>query len=325
MNQVEQQLLRDIRLRIVECPIVVRWRSGDPQSGSRKGSRRDVGGVEFVAQTPYEPGDNFRDIDWATSSLPGSEIVVNRYRDFHPIKVFALVQVGTDMLFGTQRVTKRDLAAEVVGSAFTSTFKTQDTVSLIQFDDSRVVYYSPPGNPRHTLATGLSRMIRTDATDLRSGGAVGDAGVTNGGANGDRNGLVRAIAMLPRGERCLVFLICAYRALSDREKQALKFASSKHDLRFVMVQDLRERELPNGFGLYKLRSLNGSENRTIWLNNKARAQFKSEAWNHHSAMLDFFNNAGALTAVLSTEMDRASTSKILRRLFGGFSQRRETE
>lgn len=320
MNQIEQQLLREIRLRIVECPILVRWRSGDPQSGSRKGSRRDVGGVEFVAQTPYEPGDNFRDIDWATSSLPGSEIVVNRYRDFHPIKVFALVQVGADMLFGTQRATKRDLAAEVVGSAFTSTFKTQDTVSLIQFDQRRVVYYSPPGNPRHSLVTGLSRMIRGDSID-----SVLDAGADNGGINDDRNGLVRAIAMLPRGERCLVFLICAYRELSDREKQALKFASSKHDLRFVMVQDLRERELPDGFGLYRLRSLSGNESRTIWLSNKARAQFRSEAWNHHQAMLDFFNSAGALTSVLSTEMDRASTSKILRQLFGGISQRRETE
>ncbi len=306
MKENNRELMRAIRRRIVEYPLVTRWRSADPASGNRKGARKDMGGFEFIGQSPFIPGDNYRDVDWVTSNLPGSSLLVNRYRDFHPMKLFVLVYVGQGMSFGTQRVTKKELAAEVAGSAITSIFKSQDSAAVIAYNDHDVVHFSKPGNPRNTLVTGLNGIINAPVV----------------GPHSDGSGLVKAIACLPQSEKCLVFLILSYTELSDREQRALKFAIGRHDLRCVIVQDLRERELPAGNGIYTLESIETGEQRMIWLGKKTREQFAAEAASHHAVLINFLENTGAITTVLSTEMDRPTASKVLRRLFGEIRQER---
>ncbi|CAN5532290.1 DUF58 domain-containing protein [soil metagenome] len=307
MNQENRDVIREIRRRIVTYPIVTRWRSSDPASGNRKGALKDMGGFEFVGQSPFVPGDNYRDVDWVTS-LPGTELVVNRYRDFHPMKLFVLAYVGSGMSFGTQRVTKKELAAEVAGSAITSVFRTQDSAAVIAYNDHDVVHYTKPGNPRNALVTGLNGIINSPVD----------------GPHNEGSGLVKAISCLPQNERCLVFLIMSYKELEDQERRALKFAIGRHDVRCVLVQDLRERELPQGRGIYTLESIATGERRMIWLSDKARAQFAGEAARHHAVLTDFLEKAGAITTILSTEMDRPAATKTLRRLFGEIRRERST-
>lgn len=308
MTDTNRELLRSVQRRIVTHKIVTTWRSSDPLAGNRRGARKDQGGFEFVGQSPFVPGDNFRDVDWVSSNLPGQGLIVNRYRDFHPMKVFALCDVGPGMQFGTQRVSKRILAAEIAGSAISSLFKTQDSASVIAYNANNVVHYSQPSNPRSTLTTGLHGIISAPVTGPRTTGS----------------GLIKAISYLPQGERCLVFLILGYAKFTEREQRAIKLVAGLHDFRCVFVQDLRERELPQGRGLYTLHDIATGTKRVLWLNDQSRKQFAEEARTHHAAFVQLFESMNALTATLSTEMDLPVVSKALRRLFGGIRHGRST-
>lgn len=308
MEQSNREILRSIQRRIVAYKLVTTWRSSDPLAGNRRGARKDQGGFEFIGQSPFVPGDNYRDVDWVVSNQPGSELMVNRYRDFHPMKLFVLCYVGPGMQFGTQRVSKKILAAEVAGSAITSLFKTQDSASVIVYNDHDVVHFSKPSNPRSALTAGLHGIITAPLTGPHTTGS----------------GLVKAISCLPQGEKCLVVHILGYTEFDERERRALKMVAGLHDLRCVFVQDLRERELPRGTGQYTLEDIGTGARHTIWLNDANRSQFAAEALSHHTAFLEFFEGMNAITAVLSTEMDLPTASKTLSRLFGGIRQERRT-
>jgi uncharacterized protein (DUF58 family) len=301
MTEINLELLRNVQRRIVTHKIATSWRSSDPLAGNRRGARKDLGGFEFVGQSPFVPGDNFRDVDWVSSNLPGAGLIVNRYRDFHPMKVFVLCDVGPGMEFGTQRVSKRILGAEIAGSAISSLFKTQDTASVIAYNQHNVVHYSQPSNPRSTLTTGLHGIISAPVTGPRTTGS----------------GLIKAISYLPQSERCLVFLLLSYTDFTDRERRAIKLVAGLHDFRCIFVQDLRERELPQGRGLFTLEDIATGARRVFWLSEQSRQQFAEDSRLHHAAFLQFFESMNVLTAVLSTEMDLPVVSKALRRLFGG--------
>ena len=96
----------------------------------------------------------------------------------------------------------------------------------------------------------------------------------------------------------------------------LRRLSSLHDVVCLMIQDLRERELPGGFGLYTFQDLRTGEKRSIWLTAKNRRLFAENFQKHQTALFEFFRECNCDWQVFSTEEGVAAHPKLMK-LFAG--------
>lgn len=287
---------------VVSCPIPVRWQSQSvmPGGGERKSRMRGSNGYEVMSRGEYEPGDDPRDIDWAATAQTGGQTIIVK-QDIEPreIDVFVLADLSPTMNFGTARTTKRGLLAELTGSVVRSAGKTQDRVGLIAYSQHSVLV--------KRRATGATRALYPIVADIIT--AKADDGSCQG------SGLIKSLGSLPR-HRSLVFIISDFLNISSQEKAALKRAASKHDLVCVIVQDRRERELPEGWGPIRLADINTAAAKTIWLSDASRATFAANFARHQSALLADLKAAHCDSAVFSTEEGMQALHKMMI-LFGG--------
>jgi hypothetical protein len=130
------------------------------------------------------------------------------------------------------------------------------------------------------------------------------------------SGICEALLEIPR-TRSLVFFVSDFINLSVEEKEALRDAAAVHDVVCVVVQDLRERELPSGRGLYTLRDIVSGEAKTVWLNEANREQFRQNANRRLDELTAFFTDANCDWGIFSTEQDADEVIPEMMRLFSG--------
>lgn len=308
-NKEEQEVIKATIRMITACPIPVRWlsRSVMPGGGERKSRMRGSNGYEIMSRCEYEPGDDPRDIDWAaTAQTGGHTIIVRQDAEPREIDVYVLADVSPTMNFGTTRTTKRGLLAELAGSVVKSAGKTQDRVGLIAYSQHNVVLKRRPGGASRALYPIVADIVTAKAESKTIKPEIGTA---------KGSGLTKSLSSLPR-KRSLVFVISDFISLTDQEKAALKRAASRHDVVCVVVQDLRERQLPEGWGPTRLVDLGTGKAKTIWLSNASRAAYATNFDRHKSALLADLKAAHCDTAVFSTEEGRRALQKMMS-LFGG--------
>jgi uncharacterized protein (DUF58 family) len=305
MKAETQLTVRNILKRIVANAIPIRWRSASPMpgGGDRKSFSRGSSGYDVVARVEYEPGDDPRDIDWAATAQTGGQVVLTtQYMEPRDIKVFVLVDCNPTMDFGTARVNKRELAAELTGSIIKSADETKDRVGFIAYCDKGISAQLSPRTASAALLPALVSLIEADGTKK---------GVTSG--------LTAALATLPR-QKSLVFIISDFLHLTDAEKAAIKRLGYTHDVVCLTVQDRRERELPAPTGwwpeLLTVRDIRTGQRQSIWLSKKNRRLFSENFQRHHDALMAFFKEAHCDRAVFSTEEGEAAIPKIMR-VFSG--------
>lgn len=229
MKPETEQLIGEIMRAVVETAIPLDWKSDSPLPGvgDRKSFYRGPG-TDFFEIDEYQPGDDVRTINWATTAQTGGRIVYKTvYQEQKDVKVFGLVDVSDSMDFGTKRCTKRHLAAEILASVMHSADKTRDKVGLTVFSRSGVEDELPARFVATNLYPAMVSALETRAT--KSPIKTGD-------------GLAKALSGLPLS-RSLVVIIsdCNW---SKKDWDELANASLLHDIIVVYVQDIRERELP---------------------------------------------------------------------------------
>jgi len=300
-----RQLVREIYKRLIAVEIPIRWRSGSliPGPGVRKSTSRGSDGYDVAARVEYEPGDDPRDIDWvATAQTGGQTVLTTQYMEPREIKVFVLADVNPTMDFGTNRVTKRQLAAELAGSVIKSAQETNDKAGFIAYSDHAVEAQMSAAAPQVMLMPALYNLLEAP-----------------GNKTGSSSGLAAALSLLPQN-RCLVFIISDFLHLTDAEKKAIKRMGYVHDIVCLAVQDRRERELPAPLGwfpeLLTIRDIRTGELRTIWLTKKNRKAFADNFKRHQDALMAFFKEAHCDKATFSTEEGEAAIPKVMR-VFAG--------
>jgi uncharacterized protein (DUF58 family) len=296
-----QEAISGIIRKIAACPIPIRWRSQTimPGGGERRSKSRGSSGYDVMARVEYEPGDDPRDIDWsATAQTGGQTMLVTQYLEPREVNVYVLVDVKKTMNFGTARATKRTLSAELTGSVIKSAGKTQDKVGFIAYSEKRLLQKRNPVNAKRALYPTIADVIETESAE-----------------DGEGSGLIKSLRSLPRN-RALVFILSDFLSLTEDEKQALKRAALVHDIVSVVIQDRRERELPDGWGPYTLADMRTGKWKTIWLSAKNRAEFAANFQRHHDALLADLKAAHCDSAVFSTEEGDAALPKMML-LFGG--------
>src|SRR5262245_44073238 len=100
-------------------------------------------GLSFEEVREYQPGDDVRSSDWNVTARMGSPFI-KRFVEERELTVLLAVDVSGSQRFGTQRHTKRAVAAEVAALIAFSAVANNDRVGLLAVSDE-VERFIPPG------------------------------------------------------------------------------------------------------------------------------------------------------------------------------------
>jgi uncharacterized protein (DUF58 family) len=188
-------------------------------------------GMDFEELREYLPGDDVRDIDWNVTYRLGRPFV-KRFREERELAVLLVVDISGSSSFGSQRRTKRELAAEVAATLAISATRSGDKVGLLLFARETELFLPPRKGRRHILRV-LREVIQC---------APRREGTNVPGALAFLNHVQR--------RRALVFLITDFlpgAKVEDSERGLVRevgLTNARHDLVCVHLHDPRESEMP---------------------------------------------------------------------------------
>ena len=244
-------------------------------------------GMSFAEVREYRIGDDVRDIDWnvtARSRKPHIKV----YEEDRELTMMLMVDVSGSRMFGTTDNLKKSIITELAAVLAFSASQTGDKVGCIFFSD-RVEKFIPPKRGRSHILMIIRELI--GFVPESNGTAISEA--------------VRYFTGVNK-KRCTAFLISDFlNAKSDDEalSDALKIASSRHDIIALKVSDPRERELPN-IGLVELQDAETARKVLIDTSSAAVRRHYAEAWNEREAKtLDLLRHKRIDIADISTDSD----------------------
>jgi uncharacterized protein (DUF58 family) len=136
-------MIETILQRVTYIPLPVRWFTRQPHLGVHKSRQRGTG-LEFDQIVEYRDGETIQKINWAATARRGGDMpFVNRYYEDKVLTLMLLVDMSASMDFGSARLTKKSLAAEIAASLVYSALVGHDRVGLLGFVADMVCYVPP--------------------------------------------------------------------------------------------------------------------------------------------------------------------------------------
>ena len=255
-----EQTENDILKRVRKIEIKTRGLSNEIFAGKYHTAFKGRG-MSFAEVREYRIGDDVRDIDWnvtARSRKPHIKV----YEEERELTMMLMVDVSGSRMFGTTDFLKKNIITELAAVLAFSASQTGDKVGCIFFSDKVEKFIPPKKGRSHILA-----IIRE---------LVGFVPESNGTAISEA---VRYLTGVNK-KRCTAFLLSDFlnskrddEALSD----ALKIATSRHDIIALKVSDPREREMPD-VGIVELQDAETA--RKVWVDTSSRAvrEHYAEKW-----------------------------------------------
>lgn len=116
-------------------------------------SRQRGSGFDFDQIKEYQQGEPVRKVNWAATARKGNMTpLINTYYEDRNSTVMLLVDLSTSMDFGSQRVTKKTLAAEICASLVYSALVTHECVGYMGFAAGVETYLPPRQSWRYQRA-----------------------------------------------------------------------------------------------------------------------------------------------------------------------------
>ncbi|MBR4046483.1 MAG: DUF58 domain-containing protein [Alistipes sp.] len=218
----------DILKRVRHIEIKTRGLSDEIFAGKYHTAFRGRG-MSFAEVREYRVGDDVRDIDWNVTAR-SDRAHVKVYEEERELTMMLMVDVSPSRMFGSESITKKNLITEVAATLAFSASKNNDKVGCILFSDHIEKFIPPKKGRSHIL------MIIRELVSFKP---------TGRGTN-----LSEALRYLVgvNKKRTTTFLLSdLVNSKEDMPKfeDALKIASSKHDLMAIHIFDKRDRELPD--------------------------------------------------------------------------------
>jgi uncharacterized protein (DUF58 family) len=228
--------------RLWRIPYHIRWRAQHLRLGQHR-SRLRGAGLEFDQLKESHNGAGMRAINWAaTARRGGTPLLVNTYYEEKDITVMLLADVSASMDFGSVRLSKKTLAAEISASLVYSALTAHDRVGFLGFT-SQVEIYMPPRRAR-----GYQQ-------------AIPDA-IQHGTYAQSRTNFATAAAILEERlkQPSLIFLLSDFLTDDFQDlSQALVRLRARHDVIALVITDPREEVLPQGYARMAVRDLETGE------------------------------------------------------------------
>ena len=247
MHLTEQDILKRVR----QIEIKTRGLSDDIFAGKYHSAFRGRG-MSFAEVREYRVGDDVRDIDWNVTAR-SERTHVKVFEEERELTMMLIVDVSPSRMFGSKELTKKNVITEIAATLAFSAAKNNDKVGCILFSD-RVEKFIPPKKGRAHVMMIIRELVGFEAT---------------GTATNISEALRYLVGVNKKRATCFL-LSDLINAESDMERldDALKIASSKHDIMAIKVHDVRDRELPN-VGIVEVQD--SETGRTEWLDTSSRA------------------------------------------------------
>lgn len=247
MAQSESDILKKVR----KIEIKTRGLSNEIFAGKYHTAFKGRG-MSFSEVREYRIGDDVRDIEWnvtARSRKPHIKI----YEEERELTVMIVVDVSGSGTFGSTEQTKQDIITEIAAVLAFSAAQTGDKVGCIFFSDKVEKFIPPKKGKSHIL------MIIRSLIEFRpqsSSTALSEA--------------VRYLTNVNK-KRCTAFILSDFiNPKSDNAalEDALKIATSRHDLVGIRVSDPRDKTLPD-VGIIEMKDAESGEK--VWVDSSSAA------------------------------------------------------
>ena len=247
MHLTEQDILKRVR----QIEIKTRGLSDDIFAGKYHSAFRGRG-MSFAEVREYRIGDDVRDIDWNVTAR-SERTHVKVFEEERELTMMLIVDVSPSRMFGSKELTKKNVITEIAATLAFSAAKNNDKVGCILFSD-KVEKFIPPKKGRAHVMMIIRELVGFEAT----------------GTTTNISEALRYLAGVNKKRATCFLLSDLINAESDMERldDALKIASSKHDIMAIKVYDERDRELPN-VGIVEVQD--SETGRTEWLDTSSRA------------------------------------------------------
>ena len=282
MEQTENDILKRVR----KIEIKTRGLSNEIFAGKYHTAFKGRG-MSFAEVREYRIGDDVRDIDWNVTAR-SNEPHIKVYEEERELTMMLVVDVSGSRMFGTTDLLKKNIITELAAVLAFSASQTGDKVGCIFFSDKVEKFIPPKKGRAHILM-----IIRE---------LVGFVPESNGTAISEA---VRYLTGVNK-KRCTAFLLSDFlnskrddEALND----ALKIATSRHDIIALKVSDPREKEMPD-VGIVELQD--AETGRKVWVDTASRAvrEHYAESWKEReSKTLDMLLHNRIDVADISTDSD----------------------
>ena len=187
-------------------------------------------GMAFSEVREYQYGDDVRNMDWnVTARMNAPYIKV--FEEERELTVVLLIDISRSGLFGSRRMTKKDMLTEIAAVLSFSALINNDKVGALFFSD-RVEKFIPPAKGRTHLLHIIREILQFEPQ-----------------SNGTN--LSEALRYLSNAikKRCTAFLLSDLLDVetdgTPKYEDALKVAVSRHDLSVIQVYDPLERKMPD--------------------------------------------------------------------------------
>lgn len=261
MHLSENEILR--RVRRVE--IKTRGLSDEIFAGKYHTAFRGRG-MSFSEVREYRVGDDVRDIDWNVTAR-SERTHVKVYEEERKLTMMLIVDVSPSRMFGSTELTKKNVITEIAATLAFSASKNNDKVGCILFSD-RVEKFIPPKKGRSHILTIIRELV----------------GFEPSGKSTNISEALRYLVGVNK-KRTTSFLLSDFiNSSTDKPKleDALKIASSKHDIMAIEVYDKCDRELPN-VGIIEVCDAETGEREWIDTSSRRVREYWAKSYNERSA------------------------------------------
>ncbi|MBQ3174155.1 MAG: DUF58 domain-containing protein [Alistipes sp.] len=240
----------DILKRVRRIEIKTRGLSDEIFAGKYHTAFRGRG-MSFAEVREYRVGDDVRDIDWNVTAR-SDRAHVKVYEEERELTMMLLVDVSPSRMFGSKESTKKNLITEVAATLAFSASKNNDKVGCILFSD-RIEKFIPPKKGRSHILMIIRELVSFQPT----------------GTSTNISEALRYLVGVNKKRTTSFLLSDLVNAESDMLKleDALKIASSKHDIMAVRVYDERDRELPD-VGILEV--VDSETGKAAWIDTSSR-------------------------------------------------------
>ena len=263
MHLTEQDILKRVR----QIEIKTRGLSDEIFAGKYHSAFRGRG-MSFAEVREYRIGDDVRDIDWNVTAR-SERTHVKVFEEERELTMMLIVDVSHSRMFGSKELTKKNVITEIAATLAFSAAKNNDKVGCILFSD-RVEKFIPPKKGRAHVMMIIRELV----------------GFEPKGSSTNISEALRYLVGVNKKRATTFLLSDLINAENDMAKldDALKIASSKHDIMAIKVHDERDRELPN-VGIVEVED--SETGRREWLDTSSRAvrRFWAENYDERAAAM----------------------------------------
>jgi|688.fasta_scaffold23741_5 uncharacterized protein (DUF58 family) len=275
-QQIEEMMARVRRLELKARRLVRESFAGEYLSSFRGQ------GLDFDDFREYQHGDEVRFIDWNVTARMNQPFV-RKFREERELSVVLAVDVSGSTVYGSESMSKREIAAEAAAIIGFSALNNGDKVGLLIFAEDPILFIPPEKGTRHLLRMIREILVADPPNPATSIAAASDF-------------LVRTLR-----RKSLVFLISDF--IAPELDRPLGKLSRKHETIALRIADPLESKLPRAGKVVLIDPESGLQSLINTNNQNLRMGYEKLTQRQNEGIENCFNKYAIDSATLDTRHD----------------------